>query len=69
MVDVAKVLDSRLGKGKDKGKVHPRTGHEYREGEKKDSSTLSLTSALDEGGWSTSGPGRFTPWRDTVPTV
>ena len=31
MVDVAKVLDSRLGKGK----VHPRTGHEGREGEKR----------------------------------
>jgi hypothetical protein len=25
------------------------------------SSTLSLTSALDEGGWSTPRPGRFTP--------
>jgi hypothetical protein len=25
------------------------------------SSTLSLTSAIDEGGWSTPRPGRFTP--------
>jgi len=64
MVDVAKVLDSRLGKGK----VHPRTGHEGREGEKY-ICTRSLTSALDEGGWSTPGPGRFTPGKDTVPTV
>jgi hypothetical protein len=30
------------------------------------SSTLSLTSALDEGGWSTPRPGRFTPGNNTV---
>ena len=30
-----------------KGKVHPRTGHEITEGEKRYSSNLSLTSALD----------------------
>jgi hypothetical protein len=29
------------------------------------SSTLSLTLALDEGGWSTSLPGRFTPGKET----
>jgi hypothetical protein len=29
------------------------------------SSTLSLTSALDEGGWSTPRPGRFTPGNET----
>ena len=34
-------------KGKDKGKFHPITGHEGPKGEKKYSSTLSLTSALD----------------------
>ena len=34
--------------GKGKGKVHPRTGHECPEGEQRYSSTLSLTSALDE---------------------
>ena len=43
------------------GKVRPRTGHEGPEGEQMYSSTLSLTSALDEGGWSTLRPGRFTP--------
>ena len=33
------------------------------------SSTLSLTSALDGGGWSTPRPGRFTPGKDPVPIV
>ena len=33
------------------------------------SSTLSLTSALDGGGWSTPRTGRFTPGKDTVPIV
>ena len=41
-----------------KGKARPITGHEDPEG---GSSTLSLTSALDVGGWSTPRPGRFTP--------
>ena len=49
------------GQGKGKGEVDPRTGHEGPEGEMRYSSTLSLTSALDRGGWSTSRPGRFTP--------
>ena len=31
--------------------------------------TLSLTSALDEGGWSTPRSGRFTPGKDPVPIV
>jgi hypothetical protein len=44
------------GKGKGKGKVYPRTGHEGPEGEWRYSSTLSLTSALDGGGWSTPRP-------------
>jgi len=35
------------GKGKGKGKVHPITGHEVSKEEKRYSSTLSLTSALD----------------------
>jgi hypothetical protein len=48
-----------------KGKVHPRTGHEGPEGEYRYSSTLSLTLALDEGGWSTPRPGRFTPGKET----
>jgi hypothetical protein len=50
---------------KGKGKVLPRTGHEGPEGEQKYSSTLSLTSTLDEGGWSTPRPGRFTPGKET----
>jgi len=33
------------------------------------SSTLSLTSALDEGGWSTPRPGCFNPRKDPVPIV
>jgi len=33
------------------------------------SSTLSLTSALDGGGWSTPRLGRFTPGKDRVPIV
>jgi hypothetical protein len=52
-----------------KGKVLPRTGHEGPEGEYRYSSTLSLTSALDRGGWSTPRPGRFTPGNDPVPIV
>jgi hypothetical protein len=52
-----------------KGKGHPRTGREGPEGESWYSSILSLTSALDEGGWSTPRPGRFTPGNDPVPIV
>ena len=48
---------------KDKGL--PRTGHEGPEGEERYSCTLSLTSALNEGGWSTPRPGRFTPGKET----
>jgi hypothetical protein len=57
------------GKGKGKGKVHPRTSHKRPEGEYRHSSTLSLTSALDGGGWSTPRHGRFTPGKDPVPIV
>ena len=52
-----------------KGKGHPRTGHEGLEGESRYSCTLSLTMALDGGGWSTPRPGRFTPGKDPVPIV
>jgi len=45
------------------------TGHEGPEVEKRYSFTLSLTSALDVGGWSTPRPGRFTPEKDPVPIV
>jgi hypothetical protein len=44
----------------------PKTAHESPEREKRYSSTtLSLTLALDEGGWSTQRPGRFTPGKET----
>ena len=33
------------------------------------SSTLSLTSVLDGGGWSTTRPGRLSPGKDPVPIV
>ena len=43
-----------------KGKVHPRTGHEGPKTEQRYSSTLSLTSTIDEGGWSRPCPGYLT---------
>ena len=49
--------------------VRPRTGYEGPEGEERYSSTLSLTSALDWGGWSTPRPGRFTTGKDPIPIV
>ena len=49
------------------GKLHPRTGHEGPEVEWKYSSTLSLTSALEGGGWLTPITGRFAPEKDLVP--
>jgi hypothetical protein len=52
----------------DKGKitqVRPRTRHEGQEGEQRYSSTLSLTSALNGGGWLTPRPNRFTPGEET----
>jgi hypothetical protein len=54
-----------MGCGKGKSKFLPRTGHEDTEGEQRYSSTLSLTSVLDDGGWSTPRPGRFTPGNDS----
>ena len=50
-----------------KSKAHPRTGHEGPDRDQRYSSTLSLTSALDWGGWSAAGLGRFTPGKDPVP--
>jgi hypothetical protein len=47
------------------GKFHLITGHEGTEGEHKYNCTLSLTSALVGGEWSTLGPGRFTPGKET----
>ena len=49
-----------------KGKGHPRTDHKGPEEEWKYSSTFSLTSALDGGGWSRPRPGRFTVGKDPV---
>ena len=56
------------GKGKGKSNVRPRRGREDPEGEMY-SSTLSLTTTLDVGDWSTPRPGRFSPGKDTVPIV
>jgi hypothetical protein len=39
-------------------------GYEVPEGEQRHTSTLSLTSALNGGGWPTLRPGRFTPWKE-----
>ena len=52
-----------------KSNVQPSTGHEGPEGEYMYNSTLSLTSALDEGGWPTPRPGRFTPGKDPVAII
>ena len=52
-----------------KGKVHLITGHEGTEGERRYSSTHSLTSALDGDAWLTPRPGRFTHMNDAVPIV
>jgi hypothetical protein len=56
-VPIGAIAPSESGKDK----FHPRTGHEVPKGEQRYSSTLSLTSALDVDGWSTTRPGRFTP--------
>jgi hypothetical protein len=48
------------GRGKDKSNVHPITFHEGTKVERKYSYTLSLTSGLDESGWSTKNRGHFT---------
>jgi len=57
------------GKGKGNGKVHLIISHKDPEVEYRYSYTLSLTSALDEVGWSTPRPGRFTPEKGPVPIV
>jgi hypothetical protein len=48
---------------------HPRSGHKGPEVEYRHSSDLSLTSALDVGGWSTPRRGRSTPGKDPGPIV
>jgi len=55
---------------KGKGKLYLSTGHEGPVGKERYSSTISLTSAIDEYGWSTPRPSCFTRWdRDPVPIV
>ena len=49
---------------KGKGKVRPTAGYEGPEGQYTITSTFSLTSALDGGGWLTPRPGRFIPKKD-----
>ena len=57
-------------KVKVKNNICPRTGHEGPEEECRYSSTLSLASALDGGGWLTSRSGRITPAKgDLVPIL
>ena len=56
-------------KGKGKGKLYPRRGHEGPEGEQMHSSNLSLNSALDGGGWSMPRSGLFIHRKDPVPIV
>jgi hypothetical protein len=52
--------------GKAKSKVHPGTGHKGPQREQMHSSSSSLTSALDGSGRLTTGPGRFTPGKETL---
>ena len=52
-------------KVKSKGKVYCGRSHEGQERKQRYSSTLSLTSATDGGGWLTPRPGRFTPKKET----
>jgi hypothetical protein len=59
---------SRSVPGKRKGKGLPSQNHKGPENVTC-IPTLSLTLALDVGGWSTSHPGRFTPGKDRVPIV
>jgi len=47
------------------GNFQPITSHEGTEGEKRYSSTLSLTLALDGGGWSAVYSDRFVPREET----
>jgi hypothetical protein len=48
-----------------KGTFRSRTGREDPDGEQKYTSTVSLTSALDGGGWLMLRRGRFTPGKET----
>jgi hypothetical protein len=52
-----------------KYKVHPITGHEGPDVERRYTSTLSLTTSLDGGGGSTPHPSCFIHGKDPVPIV
>jgi hypothetical protein len=49
--------------------INPRKGHKGPEGEQRYSSTLSLNSVIEGGGFLTPRPGRFTSGKDPVPIV
>jgi hypothetical protein len=59
--NLSSCLQPKYVKGKGKGKVHPRTVREGPEGEKRYSSDLSLTSALDVVGGQRHAPVALTP--------
>jgi hypothetical protein len=50
----------------DRSKFRPGTDHESPDWEKSHTSTISLTSALDCGGWLTPRLGRFTPGKEIL---
>jgi hypothetical protein len=62
--ELTRLISVSVVRVKWKSKVCPRRGHEGPEGEKRCSSTLSLTSALYWGGQSMPQPGRFTSGKD-----
>jgi hypothetical protein len=59
------ITSDRITKGKGKGKVQPRTGHEGPEEEQRYISILSFTSQLDGVGRSTLRPDYFTLGKET----
>jgi hypothetical protein len=66
MPATCKCLNTEKIKGKIEGKLQPRTGNEGLERQWRCSSSLSLTSALEGGGWSRLRSGRFTTAYDPV---
>jgi hypothetical protein len=59
--DFHNTLHVYINSNKNEVEVGPRTNYERPKAELKRSSTLSLTSALNGGEWSTPCPGHFTP--------
>jgi len=62
-------LCSRCREGNVIGKVHSTTGHEVPEWEEIYISTVSLTSELDGGGWSTPSLDLFSAGKHPIPIV